>query len=255
MIKIKIENKICFISIDRPKYLNALNIDVIKELISVFNRYKNSEEIRSVILTGEGDKSFIAGADIKAMSEMSPGEAFDFSKLGNDLTLIMDNYPKPIICAINGYALGGGCELAMACHIRIGSKNALFGQPESGLGLIPGFGGTQRLPRIVGLSNAYEILLSGISINADKAKEIGLVSNIFDSQDLMAEAINIADRINSKSPYSSKVIIQLVNKGIHLNMKDALSLESEYFEKIFKHQNKNIGISAFIEKKPPIFED
>ena len=255
MIKIKIENKICFISVNRPKYLNALNVDVIKELTSIFNKYKNSKEIRSIILTGEGDKAFIAGADIKAMSEMSSKEAFDFSRLGNDLTLIMDNYPKPIICAINGYALGGGCELAMACHIRISSKNALFGQPESGLGLIPGFGGTQRLPRIVGLSNSYEILLSGISINADKAKEIGLVSNIFDHQNLMSEATNIANKINSKSPYSSELIIELVNRGIHLDMKEALSLESKYFEKIYNHRNKNLGISAFLDKKPPIFED
>ena len=167
----------------------------------------------------------------------------------------MDTYPKPIICAVNGYALGGGCEIAMACHIRIASTNALFGQPESGLGLIPGFGGTQRLPRIVGLSNAYEILLSGISINADKAKEIGLVSNVFDSDDLMDRAANIANKINSKSPYSSDLIIQLVNKGISLKMSDALDLESKYFEKIFKHENKDIGISAFMEKRSPLFKD
>ena len=255
MINIKIKNQVCIISIDRPKHLNALNLDVLEELGSIFDKYKGSKDIRALILTGEGDKAFIAGADIKAMSDMNPDQAYKFSKLGNNLTLAMETYPKPIICAVNGYALGGGCELAMACHIRVASNNALFGQPESGLGLIPGFGGTQRLPRIVGLSNAYEILLSGISINAEKAKQIGLVSNVFDGKDLMNEATNIANKINSKSPYSSELIIQLVNKGISLNMNDALTLESKYFEKIFKHQNKDIGISAFMQKKPPVFKD
>ena len=255
MIKTKIKNKTCVISVDRPKYLNAINIDVLRKLASILSKYKDSREVRSIILTGEGEKAFIAGADIKTMSEMSYKEAYEFSRLGNNLTLMMDTYPKPIICAVNGYALGGGCEIAMACHIRIASTNALFGQPESGLGLIPGFGGTQRLPRIVGLSNAYEILLSGISINADKAKEIGLVSNVFDSDDLMDRAANIANKINSKSPYSSGLIIQLVNKGISLKMSDALDLESKYFEKIFKHENKDIGISAFMEKRSPLFKD
>ena len=255
MIKVKIENKIAIISVDRSDHLNAINIDVLTKLKSVLDKYKDSKDIRSLILTGEGDKAFIAGADIKAMSEMSSTQALEFSKLGNNLTLIMETYPKPIICAVNGFALGGGCELAMACHIRIASNNALFGQPESGLGLIPGFGGTQRLPRIVGLSNAYEILLSGISVSANRAKEIGLISNIFDSENLMSEAVSIADKINSKSPYSSKLIIQLVNQGASFNMSDALNLESKYFERIFEHQNKDIGISAFMQKKPPVFED
>jgi len=186
---------------------------------------------------------------------MSAEDAYKFSQLGNRVTLMMDNYPKPIIGAINGYALGGGCELAMACHIRIASNNALFGQPESGLGLIPGFGGTQRLPRIVGLSNAYKILLSGSLINAQKAKEIGLISDIYKKEDLINEAIKCANQINSKSPFSSKMIIELVNKGISLNLEDALKLESDYFKKIFQNKNKNIGISAFLNKKTPIFKD
>ena len=255
MIKIEIEDKICFISIDREKHLNALNVDVLNELKTTLIKYRESNQIRSVILTGKGKKAFIAGADIKAMSLMSSEESYEFSKLGNYITLIMDNYPKPIIAAINGYALGGGCEIAMACHIRIASDNALFGQPESGLGLIPGFGGTQRLPRIVGLSNAYKILLSGISINADEAKRIGLITSVFKSEDLIDEAILIANKINSKSPSASSSIIQLVNKGMSLDLKDALSLESDYFKKIFKDENKNIGISAFLNKEKPNFKD
>ena len=255
MIKIKIIDKIAIISIDRPKHLNAINIDVIKELSSVFEKYEKSHNVRSLILTGTGDKAFIAGADIKAMSKMSASEAYEFSKLGNDLTLLMENYSKPIICAVNGYALGGGCEISMACHIRIASDNALFGQPESGLGLIPGFGGTQRLPRIVGLSNAYEILLAGISISAEKAKNIGLISEVFKADSLLDNAIKIAKKINLKSPYSSNLIIQLVNEGISLNIEDALNLESKYFEKVFNHENKDIGISSFIERKNPDFKD
>jgi len=254
-MKVEIRNRICFISVDREEHLNAINLNVLSDLKSILAEYEKSKEIRSLILTGEGKKAFIAGADIKAMSSMSPKEAYNFSKLGNDITLLMDNYPKPIIAAINGYALGGGCEIAMACHIRLASENALFGQPESGLGLIPGFGGTQRLPRIVGLSNAYKILLSGAMIKAEEAKRIGLVTNIFKQEDLMNEAISIANKINSKSPGSSSKIIQLVNKGISLDLKDALSLESSYFEEIFKDENKDIGIKAFLNKEKPNFKD
>ena len=254
-MKVEIRNRICFISVDREEHLNAINLNVLSDLKSILAEYEKSKEIRSLILTGEGKKAFIAGADIKAMSSMSPKEAYNFSKLGNDITLLMDNYPKPIIAAINGYALGGGCEIAMACHIRLASENALFGQPESGLGLIPGFGGTQRLPRIVGLSNAYKILLSGAMIKAEEAKRIGLVTDIFKQEDLMNEAISIANKINSKSPGSSSKIIQLVNKGISLDLKDALSLESTYFEEIFKDENKDIGIKAFLNKEKPNFKD
>ena len=254
-MKVKISNRICFISIDREEHLNAINLNILNGLKDILLKYQKSKEIRSLILTGEGKKAFIAGADIKAMSSMSPKEAYNFSKLGNDITLLMDNYPKPIIAAINGYALGGGCEIAMACHIRLASENALFGQPESGLGLIPGFGGTQRLPRIVGLSNAYKILLSGSIIKAEEAKRIGLVTDIFKQEDLMDEAISMANKINSKSPVSSSNIIQLVNKGISLDLEDALLLESRYFEENFKDKNKDIGIKAFLNKQKPDFRD
>ncbi len=254
-MKVEISNRICFISIDREEHLNAINLNILNGLKDVLLEHQKSKEIRSLILTGEGKKAFIAGADIKAMSSMSPKEAYNFSKLGNDITLLMDNYPKPIIAAINGYALGGGCEIAMACHIRLASENALFGQPESGLGLIPGFGGTQRLPRIVGLSNAYKILLSGSIIKAEEAKRIGLVTDIFKQEDLMDEAISMANKINSKSPLSSGNIIQLVNKGISLDLEEALLLESSYFEENFKDKNKDIGIKAFLNKQKPDFRD
>ena len=254
-IKIDIKKQICIIYIDRLKSYNSINLDVINELTDVLNKYSKSKEFRSIILTGAGNQAFIAGADIKAMSLMNDKEAFDFSKAGNDLTLLIENYPKPIIAAINGYALGGGCEFAMACHIRFCSENAIIGQPEIGLGLIPGFGGTQRLPRIVGLTNAYNLLLSGRSIDSREAKKIGLVSKVFKNEDLLLESIKFAEKINKNSPSSSKLIIELINKGAHLSLKDALDLESRYFQKVFSDKNKDIGIKAFLNKSKPDFKD
>ncbi len=254
-IKIEIKNQICTIFIDRVKAFNAINIDLMKELKDTLVKLKNSNEFRSVILTGSGENAFIAGADIKAMSSMNSQEAYNFSKLGNGLTLLIENYQKPIIAAINGYALGGGCEFAMACHIRFCSENAIIGQPETGLGLIPGFGGTQRLPRIVGNTHAYNLLLSGKSIDAAEAKRLGFVSDVFKSDELLSKCQDFAKKINYNSPYSSRLIIELVNKGAHLSLQDALDLETEYFRKVFKHDNKNIGIEAFLKKEKPDFKD
>jgi len=254
-LRIDIENKICTIYINREKSFNAINIDVIKDLKFFLNKYKSSKEFRSIILTGSGEHAFIAGADIKAMSDMTSKEAYNFSKEGNSLTQLMENYSKPIIAAINGYALGGGCEFAMACHIRFCSENAIIGQPETGLGLIPGFGGTQRLPRIVGLTNSYSLLLSGKSIDAYEAKRIGFVSEVYKSEELMSNCIRFAEKINKNSPLSSSLIIELVNKGAHLSMDEALLLESNYFKKVFEDENKNIGIDAFLNKTKPDFLD
>ena len=254
-IKIDIKKQICTIYINRLKSYNSINIDVINELTDTLMKHRKSKEFRSIILTGVGEQAFIAGADIKAMSKMSSKEAFEFSKAGNDLTLLMENYPKPIIAAINGYALGGGCEFAMACHIRFCSENAVIGQPETGLGLIPGFGGTQRLSRIIGLTNAYDLLLSGRSISSSEAKEMGLVSKVFKAKELLEECVKFAEKINKNSPSSSKIIIELVNKGAHLSLEKALMLESQYFQKIFSDKNKDIGIKAFLNKNKPNFKD
>ena len=254
-LKIEISNKTCIVSINRLKNLNAINLDLLMELKEVLTQYQNSKQIRTMILTGEGEQAFIAGADIKSMSKMSSEQAYDFSKLGNDITLMMDQYPKPIIAAINGYALGGGCEFAMACHIRFASENAMIGQPETGLGLIPGFGGTQRLPRIVGLTNAYNLLLSGQSINAMEAKRIGLVSDVFNQSELLDRTVKFAEKINKNSPFSSKIIIEAINMGVHLNLQEALEIESQYFKKVFNNENKNIGIESFLNKIKPEFID
>ena len=255
MIKENIINESCIIKVARPNHLNALNIDVLKKIREIYLKYENSNKIKTFILTGSGKKAFIAGADIKSMFSMTSEEAHSFSKLGNDLTLLIERSQKPTICAINGFALGGGCELAMACHIRVASSNAVFGQPESGLGLIPGFGGTQRLPRIVGLTNAYKILLTGCLIDSKSAYEIGLITDIFEQEKLLEEALKIASDINSKSSNATKYIIKSVNEGISLDTASALKLESSYFKEIFEHEDRKIGISSFLDKKKPIFRN
>ena len=181
----KIENDICTLTINRPEQYNALNIEVLKELDSILNWILEETTVRVVIITGNGEKAFIAGADIHVMRKMDEKEAELFSKYGQDLTRKIEEFKLPIIAAVNGFALGGGCEFAMACHIRYASENAVFGQPEVGLGLIAGFGGTQRLPRLVGKGLAMELLLSGNNINADEAYRIGLVNKVVPIKELI----------------------------------------------------------------------
>ena len=252
-MKVKISNRICFISIDREEYLNAINLKVLSDLKDVFLEHQRSKEIRSLILTGEGKKAFIAGADIKAMSSMSPNEAYKFSKLGNDLTLLMDNYPKPIIAAINGYALGGGCEIAMACHIRYASENAKFGQPEVKLGLIPGWGGTQRLPRIVGKGNATELIIGGHMIDAKQALRIGLVNKIFPLENLLEETINFAKEILKNGPDCIAESLRCINNSAGHSLMEGLDIEVEAFSELFGTDETTEGLNAFVDKRKPKF--
>ena len=255
MITTSKDEGVCVVKINRPTKLNAMNIDVAREIISTFEQLDKDDSVKVIVLTGEGDKAFSAGADIEYMSKISADESEVYAKLGQEVTATVENVSKPTIAAVNGFALGGGCEVAMACHIRFCSENAIIGQPESGLGLIPGFGGTQRLPRIVGSTHAYNLLLSGDSISAKEAKSIGFVSDVFKSKELLGKCIDFAKKINKKSPFSSSLIIELVNKGSHLSLEDALSLESDYFKKVFDHENRDIGIDAFLNKNNPDFKD
>ena len=250
MINTKIQDQICLIYIDRPNYLNALDLNVLNELESIFIKYKNSKKIRSVILTGEGDKAFIAGADIKEMSLMSAEDAYKFSQLGNRVTLMMDNYPKPIIGAINGYALGGGCEIATACHIRYASKNALFGQPEVKLGIIAGWGGTQNLPKLVGFSNAIDLLVSGKIIDAEEGYRIGLVNKIFDQDNLIDEIMNLTRVINQNSPNAISNTLSSVYYGAS---EEGYNNEAKMFKDSFKHNDSKVGLAAFVNKHKPQF--
>ena len=254
LILIKIEKDICTLTINRPDQYNALNLEVLKELNLKLDWILEETNIRAVIITGVGDKAFIAGADIKAMNKMNEKEAESFSKYGQELTLKMEGYKLPIIAAVNGFALGGGCEFAMACHIRYASENAVFGQPEVGLGLIAGFGGTQRLPRLVGKGMAFELLLSGRNINADEALKIGLVNKVVPLKELILTVEKLALSIIKNAPIAIKSTIDSVNVGADLSLKNGLNNEQKEFSKLFNSRDTKEGLLAFMEKRFPKFK-
>ena len=238
------------IIINREKVLNAISLEILKELLNIFDYFKDKNFIRSIVITGSGDKAFIAGADIKSMSEYSPEEAYDYSKKGQELVRCIMNYKKPIIAAVNGYALGGGCEIATACHIRYASKNALFGQPEVKLGIIAGWGGTQNLPKLVGFSNAIDLLVSGKIINAEEGYRIGLVNAIFDQNNLIDEVMNLTGIINQNSPNAISNTLSSVYYG---NSEEGYDNEAKIFKDSFKHNDSKVGLVAFINKHKPQF--
>lgn len=254
LILVKIEKDICTLTINRPDQYNALNLEVLKELNLKLDWILEETNIRAVIITGVGDKAFIAGADIKAMNKMNEKEAESFSKYGQELTLKMEGYKLPIIAAVNGFALGGGCEFAMACHIRYASENAVFGQPEVGLGLIAGFGGTQRLPRLVGKGMAFELLLSGRNINADEALKIGLVNKVVPLKELILTVEKLALSIIKNAPIAIKSTIDSVNVGADLSLKNGLNNEQKEFSKLFNSRDTKEGLLAFLEKRSPKFK-
>jgi len=242
------------IKINRPNVLNALNKETIRELLNAVSELEDDKKIKAAILTGEG-KAFIAGADIKQMKDMTPLEAKEFAELGHSLPVKIEESRLPFIAAVNGYALGGGCEVMMSCDICIASKNAKIGQPEINLGINPGFGGTQRLPRIVGLMKAKELLLTGRNIDAQEALDIGLVNKIVDDGSLMGEVETLAKNIASKSAVQISFIKALVNKGSHIDLNSACSLEILYFSTSFSTHDQKEGMGAFLEKRKPDFKD
>ena len=250
----KFKNKVCTLTINRPEQYNALDIDVLKELDSQFDGISKQKNCRAVILTGKGDKAFIAGADIKAMSRMDINAARKFSKFGQDLTVKIEEFKIPVIAAVNGYALGGGCEFAMACHIRYASDNAVFGQPEVGLGLIAGFGGTQRLPGLVGKGRALEILLSGNSISANEACSMGLVNKVFTQSELISASEKLAESIAENAPISIRSTIKLVNNRTNTIIQQGLLKEQDEFADLFTTDDTAEGLAAFIEKRKPEFK-
>ena len=254
LIIIKIEKYICTLTINRPDQYNALNLEVLKELNLKLDWILEETNIRAVIITGMGDKAFIAGADIHAMYKMNEKEAELFSKYGQELTMKMESFKLPIIAAVNGFALGGGCEFAMACHIRYASENAVFGQPEVGLGLIAGFGGTQRLPRLVGKGMAFELLLSGRNINADEALKIGLVNKVVPLKELILTVEKLALSIIKNAPIAIISTIDSVNVGSELSLKNGLNNEQKEFSKLFNSRDTKEGLLAFLEKRSPKFK-
>lgn len=236
------------ITINRPKALNALNSEVLKELDACLDGV-NLETTRALILTGSGEKSFVAGADIGEMSTLTKAEGEAFGKIGNDVFRKLETFPIPVIAAINGFALGGGCEISMSCDIRICSDNALFGQPEVGLGITPGFGGTQRLARIIGVGKAKEMIYAATNIKADEALRIGLVNAVYPLEELMPAAKKLAGKIAKNAPIAVRACKKAINEGLDVDMDKAIVIEEKLFGSCFESEDQKEGMLAFLEKR------
>ena len=248
-LKTTIENGICTITINRPDKMNALNRETVQEIGDAVKEANESKEVFSIIITGEGPKAFAAGADIKEFLGLTKEQGMAMAKAGQDVFLSIENSPKPVIAAVNGFALGGGCELAMACHLRIASENAKFGQPEVNLGLIPGYGGTQRLIRYVGRSKALELMMTAEMLNAHKAMELGLVNHVVAQESLHAKCVEILNEIKSKSPFAIGAVIRAANA--YDETSKGFDAELTEFGKCFASEEIKEGISAFLEKRKP----
>ena len=242
-ITYEVEGQIGIITINRPKALNALNSAVLDELDKTLDAV-DQEAIRCLILTGAGEKSFVAGADIGEMSTLTKAEGEAFGKKGNDVFRKLETFPIPVIAAVNGFALGGGCEISMSCDIRICSENAVFGQPEVGLGITPGFGGTQRLARIVGTGKAKEMIYGARNIKAEEAYRIGLVNNVYPAEELMP-----ASTIARNAPIAVRNCKRAINEGIQVNMDQAIVIEEKLFGSCFETCDQKEGMNAFLEKR------
>ncbi len=249
----EINNYIATLTINRPEALNAMNDSVVADLESAVQSCIDDENVGVVILTGSGDKAFVAGADIKNMQSMGPEGALAFGKAGQQMTLTIENSPKPVIAAVNGFALGGGCEISMACHIRVASENATFGQPEVLLGILPGWGGTQRLPRLVGTGIANEIITTGRMVKADEAKAIGLVNHVVPQDALMDKCIEIANQILRNGPNAVAQSLDCIRKGVGQSTEEGLAIEVDNFSKLFGTEEASEGLTAFVEKRSPNF--
>jgi len=240
------------ITLSRPASLNALNSTFFNELVDYLDFIIADEPFDVLVITGEG-KAFAAGADIAEMVGLDPDGAHRFSERGQQTFLMLEDLPIPVIAAVNGYALGGGCELAMACDIRVASKKAVFGQPEVNLGLVPGYAGTQRLSRLIGLGGALKWILSGLNIDADEAYRIGLVQDLSEPEKLIEDALALARRIATRGPKAVRSAKVLLRKGIDMNFQKALDLEKEHFGDLFQDEGIE-GMKAFLEKRKPSWE-
>jgi enoyl-CoA hydratase len=248
-----LENNIFFITINRPDKLNALNKYVIEELSLAIDEVYTNKEIRSAIITGAGPKAFVAGADISEFLTLDTAGGKALALKGQELVFNkIENSPKPIVAAVNGFALGGGCELAMCCHFRLASENAKFGQPEVNLGLIPGYGGTQRLVQLIGKGKALELLMSGNMIDANEAKQLGLVNHVTTPETLLEQTIKILSVINSKAPLAIAACIKAAN-AVFDETKNGYEVEIEEFGKCFATEDMKEGVSAFLEKRKANF--
>lgn len=246
------EDKIVKVTINKPKSLNALNSELLTELNKCMYQISIDESVDVVVITGEG-KAFVAGADIAEMKDLSAPEAHAFAKLGMDTFMLIERMPKPVIAAVNGFALGGGCELSLACDIRIASEKAVFGQPEVGLGITPGFGGTQRLPRTVGVGIAKELIYTAKNIKADRAYEIGLVNAVVAPEELMNEAMKLAETIASKGARAVSYAKGAIVDGLQADIQTGMDIEKSAFALCFATEDQKEGMGAFLGKRAPEF--
>ncbi len=253
-IKLEKKTKIAYVTIDRPKVMNALNMQTMEELREAFHDLKSDKDIRVVILTGAGEKSFVAGADINELQRNNPVEAKEYTHKGQSVLNLIENLGKPVIACINGFALGGGCELALACTMRLASENARLGQPEVKLGIIPGYGGSQRLPRLVGKGIAMQILLTGDMISAQDAHRIGLVNEVVPATELIPRAETIAQAIIKNAPLAIQYCLEAVNHGMEMTQEEGLFLEASLFAVCCATEDKQEGTTAFLEKRAANFQ-
>jgi len=247
------KDAVLIVKINREKALNALNKETVAELQQLFNHYWSDDTVKCVVVTGVGEKAFVAGADIPELAELDMRAGTDLAAKGQYLMKTIQNFPKPVLAAVNGFALGGGCELAMACDIRLASEKAKFGQPEINLGVIPGYGGTQRLARLVGRGKAMQMILTGEMISAQEAHRIGLVDEVYPHNELMDKAMEMAGLICSKGPIAIALAKECVNRGLEINLSVGCDLEKANFGQTFGTSDKNEGLKAFMEKRKPQF--
>jgi len=245
---------VALLTVNRPDKLNALNRETLESLARAFEEIRKDASLRAVVLTGSGEKAFVAGADIGEIAGLDAQAGKSFAMFGQELFRSIETFPKPVIAAVNGFALGGGCELAMACHMRLAAENAQFGQPEVNLGVIPGYGGTQRLPRLVGKGIALEILLSGERIGAQRAFEIGLANAVWPLKELVPKALELAQKIASKAPLALRQCLEAVQKGLDMPLEEACYLEATLFGLCCATQDMREGTAAFLEKRKAEFK-
>lgn len=248
-----LENNVLTITINRPERLNALNKEVFTDLENVISELETNGELRSAIITGAGSKAFVAGADITEFNSLNKGQAVAMAKRGQDIFSKIERCNKPIVAAVNGFALGGGCELSMACHFRIASENAKFGQPEVNLGLIPGYGGTQRLVQLIGKGRAIELLISANMIDANTALQYGLVNYVVKQEELLSKARSILETINTKAPLAVAACIKAAN-AVYDETVDGFDVEVKEFGNCFDTEDMKEGTAAFLEKRKAIFK-
>lgn len=253
-IELQIEGAIATITLNRPKALNALNLELVGELDQAVAQVRDDPAVRVVVITGAGEKAFAAGADITEFKEMSPVEAWGFTQQVQRVYLEIERLPKPVIAAVNGYALGGGCELMMACDIVYASDRAKIGQPETNLGIIPGAGGTQRLARLIGKQRAKELVLTGDMISAQEAWNLGLLNKVVPSDQLMAEVKKLAEKLVAKGAVALRAAKQAIEEGADVGLERGLGIEGKLFALCFATEDKTEGVNAFLEKRPPNFK-